>query len=219
MKLGIEEIHPVDLLEALVRETHELQLLGIALLAAVVIHILLALGGQLGLGVFAQGDACLLRPGTHHGVQRHRALGILHGVLAEGHGAADGGVKVHGAHVGAEIVAVVGQPVEVLLGGDGLHVHGHEGGVGMNAGGSVKHAVGALAVGHVAQQSHAGHQQDGGQQTGQCADNEVFHVVSPSVPSVFGRLTRYCSCFSRSCSVSAAAACREFSFSFRYNVR
>ena len=163
----IQEVHFIDPLEGVVRQTHELQLLGIAFLAAVVIHILLALGGQLGLGVFAQGDARLLRPGTHHGVQRHRALGILHGVLAEGHGAADGGVKVHGAHVGAEIVAVVGQPVEVLLGGDGLHVHGHEGGVGMNAGGSVKHAVGALAVGHVAQQSHAGHQQDGGQQTGQ----------------------------------------------------
>ena len=142
---------------------------------------MLALGVQLGLGLLGQGDPGLLRPLAHHGIEHHCALSVLHGVLAVGQTAADGGVKVHGAHIGGQIVAIVGQPVEVFLGGHGSLVHGHQGSVRMDAAGLIKYAVGTLAVGHIAHQCYAGHQKNGGQQTGQCADDEFFHVISPSV--------------------------------------
>ena len=182
VKLGIEEIHPVDLLEAIVRETHELQLLGIALLAAVIGHILLALGVQLGLGLLGELNARLLGPVAHHGVKGHRPLGILQGILAVGHITTHGGAEVYiAAHVGGQVIAVVGQPVEKLLRGHGLLIHGHEGGIGMDAAGLIENAVGALAAGHIPHKRHTGHQYHRGQKSGQSANDKFFHSFSPSV--------------------------------------
>ena len=86
----------------------------------------------------------------------------------------------------------------------------------MDAAGLIKYAVGTLAVGHIAHQCYAGHQKNGGQQTGQCADDKFFHVVSPSVLGAWPFIS---SRFMRRRSTSAEAACREDSFSFKYSVR
>lgn len=123
---GVQIVPLVDAVEHGLRHTHALDLLEIGLLAAVVVDILLALlfqGLPVGVG---QGHVPLPGPLADHGVQLHRLQGVLLGIGPVGHAVGQLRIKVQVRHVGRQILAVVGHPVQILLGVDGLAVDGQQ---------------------------------------------------------------------------------------------
>ena len=134
--------------KVILADAQQLQLLLIALLAAVVGDILLPLLLEPGLVLLRQRYIVLLGPLPQQGIELHRLHGVGLGIGAVGHAVGHLGTEIQIRHIGGQVLAVIGQPVQVLLRRDILTVDAHQHGVRMDAGDLVVKTVRSLAGAH-----------------------------------------------------------------------